>query len=61
MRRLAKTKMPHRYLIETSTKSLCQLSDSVVSGLLEFADFALFCVSFSDNLVTVKGFNLSRT
>jgi hypothetical protein len=44
-----------------STESLCQPQDSDEFSLLEFVDFCLFCASYSDNLVTLEGFNLSRT
>jgi len=40
---------------ENSTKSLCQPSDSAIFNFLEFAEFCLFCASFSDNLGTVEG------
>jgi hypothetical protein len=61
MRRFANANGPLCYLIQNSTKSLCQPSDSAIRGLFEFADFALFSTNFSDNVVTVEGFNLSRT
>jgi len=61
MRRFANANGPLRYLIQNSTKSLCQPSDSTIRDLFEFADFALFCAGFSDKLVTVEDFNPSRT
>ena len=61
MRRFAKANGPLRYLVQNSTKSLCQPSDSTFRDLFEFADFALFSTNFSDHVVTVEGFNLSRT
>jgi len=61
MRRFANANGPLRYLIQNSTKSLCQPSDSTIRDLFEFVDFALFWTNFSDNVVTVEGFNLSRT
>jgi hypothetical protein len=48
MRRFANAKRPLRYLIQNSTKSLCQPSDSTIRDLFEFADFALFSTNFSD-------------
>jgi hypothetical protein len=61
MRRFANANGPLRYLKQNSTKSLCQPSDSTIHDLFEFADFALFWTNFSDNVVTIEGFNLSRT
>jgi hypothetical protein len=61
MRRFANANEPLRYLIENSTKSLCQPLDSSISSFLEFVDFGLFCVSFSDSLVTAERFGPSRT
>jgi hypothetical protein len=61
MRRFANANRPLRYLIENSTKSLCQPSDSTIRDLFEFADFALFSTNFSDSLVTVEFFGPSRT
>ncbi len=61
MRRFANAIGPLRYLIQNSTKSLCQPSDSTIRGLFEFAEFALFWTNFSDNVGTVECFNLSRT
>jgi hypothetical protein len=53
MGRFANANGPLRYLIQNSTKSLCQPSDSTIRDLFEFADFALFWTNFSDNVVTV--------
>jgi hypothetical protein len=61
MRRFANANEPLRYLIQNSTKSLCQLQDSDDFNFLEFPDFCLFCASFSDSLVTVELFGPSRT
>jgi hypothetical protein len=61
MRRFANAHGPLRYLIQNSTKSLCQASDSTIRDLFEFADFVLFWTNFSDKVVTVERFNLSRT
>jgi hypothetical protein len=61
MRRFANANGPLRYLIQNSTKSLCQPSDSSISVFLQFADFGLFCANFSDSLVTVERFGPSRT
>jgi hypothetical protein len=58
MRRFAKkAKRSLCYLIENSTKSLCQPYHSDDLSFLEFPDFCLFCASFSDNLVTAKSFS----
>ena len=56
MRRFANAHRPLRYLIQNSTKSLCQPSDSSIPVLLEFADFRLFYANFSDSLVTAEHF-----
>jgi hypothetical protein len=61
MRRFAKAKRPLHHLVENSTKSLCQPLVTVHCGFFEFAAFALFWTNFSDNVVTVQGFNLLRT
>jgi hypothetical protein len=47
-------KSPIRYLIENSTKSLCQPQDSDNFCLLDLLRFCLFCATFSDNLVKVN-------
>jgi len=48
-----------RYLIENSTKSLCQLQDSDSYCFLNLLCFCLFCAILSDNLVTLNRFDLS--
>jgi hypothetical protein len=44
---------PFRYLVQNSTKSLCQLQDSDNFGFLDKRGFRLFCASFSNDLVTI--------
>jgi hypothetical protein len=50
---LEKLKSLVRYLAENSTKSLCQLQDSVDFNFRDLHRFCLFCASFSDNLVAL--------
>jgi hypothetical protein len=58
---LEKIKSSLRYLIENPIKSLCQLQDSEVLSFRELLSFCSFCATFSDNLVTLERFSLSRT
>jgi hypothetical protein len=60
MRRFANANGPLCYLIQNSTKSLCQPSDSSICSFLAFVDFGLFCANSSDSLVTVELFGPSR-
>jgi hypothetical protein len=50
---ILKAKSPVRYLVENSTKSLCQLQDSDDFYFLDLFGSCSFCASFSDNLVTL--------
>jgi len=59
-RRSWKIKSLVRYLVENSTKSLCQLQDSDNFCLLDFLCFCSFCANFSDNLVTLESFDPTR-
>lgn len=52
-RRFVNAKRPLPHLLENSTKSRCQPSDSAIRGLFEFVGFAPFFGHFSDNLVTI--------
>jgi hypothetical protein len=54
-------KSPIRYLEEKSTKSLCQPQNSENFSFLNLLWFCSFCATFSDNFVTLAGFNLPRT
>jgi hypothetical protein len=61
MRRFANANGPLRYLIQNSTKSVCQPSDSSISSFLKFVAFGLFNANFGDSLVTAERFGPSRT
>src|SRR5262245_57578046 len=56
---LKKIKPPIRYLVENSTKSLCQLKDSDNSCFLSLLCLCSFCANFSDNLAALAPCNLS--
>jgi hypothetical protein len=58
---LEKMKSPFRYLIEKSTKSLCQPQDSDDFCFLDLSHFCSSCAIYSDKLVTLARLSLSRT
>jgi hypothetical protein len=51
----------NRYLVENSTKSLCQPEDSDNLCFPDLLCFGSFCASVSKNLVTVEDLKPSRT